>query len=123
MSPATAAGEVATWLDRWGLVPDGAPFLTAVARLLPVRRDGRPAMLKLSAAEEEPAANALMAWWDGDGAARVLARDGGAVLLERANGTGSLAAMARGGRDDAACRILCAVAARLHAPRGGSRPG
>ena len=122
MSQAPAAGAVATWLDRWGLVPDGAPIVTAVARLLPVRRHGEAAMLKLSAAEEEPAAGALMAWWGGDGAARVLARDGGAVLLERATGTGSLAAMARDGRDDEASRILCAVAARLHAPRAGPPP-
>ena len=28
-----------------------------------------------------------------------------------------LADMARNGRDDEACRVLCAVAARLHAPR------
>ena len=110
------------WLDRWGLVPDGAPIVTATARLLPVRRDGEAAMLKLSEIAEEPAAIALMAWWSGDGAARVLARDGGAVLLERATGAGSLAAMARGGRDDEACRILCAVAARLHAPRAGPPP-
>ena len=122
MSRAPAAGAVATFLDRWGLVPDGAPIVTGVARLLPVRRHGEAAMLKLSAAEEEPAAGALMAWWNGDGAARVLARDGGAVLLERATGTDSLAAMARGGRDDEACRILGAVAARLHAPRPGSPP-
>ena len=36
---------------------------------------------------------ALMAWWDGDGAARVLARHGDALLLERAMGPRSLAAM------------------------------
>jgi streptomycin 6-kinase len=59
----------------------------------------------------------VLAWWEGDGAARVLARDGDALLLERAEGTASLAEMARTGRDDQACRVLCAVAARLHAPR------
>jgi streptomycin 6-kinase len=35
----------------------------------------------------------------------------------RAIGLASLADMARKGRDDDACRILCATAARLHAPR------
>jgi streptomycin 6-kinase len=30
--------------------------------------------------------------------------------------------MARSGRDDEACRILCAAAARLHAPRSKPRP-
>jgi len=52
----------------------------------------------------------------------VLARDGDALLLERAEGGQSLAGMAHGGRDDEACRILCAVAARLHAPRSKSVP-
>lgn len=35
-----------------------------------------------------------MAWWDGDGAARVLAREGDALLLERAEGKRSPAAVA-----------------------------
>ena len=77
-------------------------------------------MLKLATEEEERFGGVLMEWWDGDGAARVLARDDDALLLERAEGTASLADMARNGRDDEACRILCAVAARLHAP-GQSR--
>jgi streptomycin 6-kinase len=104
-------------LSRWGLVPDGGPIATPTGRLLPVRRGGEPAMLKLALEEEERFGGALMEWWDGDGAARVLARDGDALLLERAEGTASLSEMARTGRDDEACRILCAVAARLHAPR------
>jgi streptomycin 6-kinase len=58
-----------------------------------------------------------MEWWDGDGAARVLARANDAFLLERAEGFASLADMARDGRDDEACRVLCAVADRLHASR------
>lgn len=112
-------------LARWHLAPDGEPIVTRAARLLPVRRRGEPAMLRLAVDEEErssPGA-ALMAWWGGDGAARVLARDGDALLLERATGPGSLADMARTGRDDEACRILCAVAARLHAPRARPLPG
>lgn len=109
-------------LRRWNLVPDGAAFRTRTARLLPVRRRGEPAMLRLSAEAEEGRAGLLLAWWDGEGAARVLAREDGALLLERAAGGGSLAAMARDGEDDAACRRLCGVAARLHAPRAGPPP-
>ena len=41
----------------------------------------------------------------------------GRVSMERAVDGETLAAMARAGRDDEASRILCAVAARLHAPR------
>jgi streptomycin 6-kinase len=56
-------------------------------------------------------------WWNGDGAARVLAQDEEALLLERAMGATSLADMARNGCDDDASRIICAVIARLHAKR------
>jgi streptomycin 6-kinase len=105
------------YLSQWDLIPDGGPIVTNTSRLLPVRRRGEPAMLKLVSHEEERSGGVLMAWWDGDGAARVLARDDHALLLERAEATASLAEMARTGRDDEACRILCAVAARLHAPR------
>lgn len=41
-----------------------------------------------------------MAWWGGEGAARLLAHEGHALLLERAMGERSLAQMARGGGDD-----------------------
>jgi len=58
-----------------------------------------------------------MQWWNGDGAARALAYEGDALLMERATGAGSLSAMAHKDHDDEASRILCAVAARLHAPR------
>jgi streptomycin 6-kinase len=105
------------YLSQWDLIPDGKPIVTNSSRLLPVRHRGKPAMLKLATEEEERLGGVLMEWWDGDGAARVLARDDDALLLERAEGTASLADMARTGRDDEACRVLCAVAARLHAPR------
>ncbi len=110
------------WLSRWGLTPDGAGFASLAGRLLPVRQAGAAAILKLSHASEEIAGGVLMAWWGGDGAARVLAREGEALLLERATGARSLAAMARGGEDDAATRILCAAGERLHAPRPAPPP-
>ena len=106
-----------TYLSRWNLVPDGSPIITDIARLLPVRYNGEPAMLKLALAEEERVGGMLMEWWDGDGAAPVLARADEALLMERAQGTVTLADMAYAGQDDEACRKLCAVAARLHAPR------
>ena len=57
----------------------------------------------------------------GEGAAKVLAQAGDALLLERATGDRSLVEMARDGRDDEASRTICSVAARLHAPRA-NRP-
>jgi streptomycin 6-kinase len=52
----------------------------------------------------------------------VLAREGEALLLERAMGSGSLAAMSKTDCDDEAMRILCAAGAKLHAPRAEARP-
>ncbi len=109
-------------LHHWDLVPDGSPITTPAARLLPVRRRGEPAMLKIAIEKDERSGAVLMEWWDGDGAARVLAYDDTALLLERAMGPASLADMARNGRDDDASRILCTVAARLHAPRAKPLP-
>jgi streptomycin 6-kinase len=109
-------------LAQWGLTPDGAAIFTESSSLLPVRRGGVTAMLKVAHAAEERAGARLMAWWDGDGAARVLEHDADALLLERALGPGSLVQMVRGGRDDEASRILCVAAARLHAPRARPAP-
>jgi streptomycin 6-kinase len=109
-------------LARWDLVPDGEPIKTPSSLLLAVRHNGVPAMLKIAREDEERRGGALMAWWDGDGAAKVLARHGEALLLERATGQRSLAAMVTDGKDGEASRILCDVAARLHASRPGSPP-
>ena len=105
------------WLSRWRLVPDGGAFSTHHARLMPVRQAGRAAMLKLTAQPDEIRGGAVMAWWAGDGAAPVLARDGGALLLARAEGGPSLSDMARGGEDDRACQIICETARHLHRTR------
>lgn len=107
---------------RWDLVPDGEPITTPSSLLLAVRHNGVPAILKIAREEEERRGGALMAWWDGDGGAKVLAQHGDALLLERVNGPRSLAAMVADGQDDEASCILCDVAARLHAPRAGPPP-
>jgi streptomycin 6-kinase len=112
------------WLSLWRLTPDGAALTTRFgSRLTPVRTaDGAAAMLKIAGHEEEARGAALMVWWAGDGAARVLAREGDAILLERLSGPRSLAAMALAGEDDAATTILCACAARLHGARSDPPP-
>ena len=67
-------------LALWQLSPDGDPIATRSSRLLPVRcRDGMAAMLKIAVEEEEARGAALMIWWAGDGAARVLIHDGNAL--------------------------------------------
>ena len=110
------------YVARWRLTRDGEPSVTHSSTLLPVRRDGTPLMLKIAQEAEERWACELMVWWDGDGAAPVLEHDQGILLLQRAVGERSLAHMARSGQDDEASRIICSVAARLHAPRDRPRP-
>jgi streptomycin 6-kinase len=109
-------------IARWELLPDGPAFRTLTAHLLPVRYGTAAAMLKIATNPEERRGAAVLAWWAGDGAVRVLARHGAALLMERAEGGGCLARMARDGRDDEACRILCGVAAALHHPRPATPP-
>jgi streptomycin 6-kinase len=109
-------------LKRWSLVPDGEPIVTPSGRLLPVRRRGEPAMLKVATETEEKFGGLLMLWWDGDGAARVLAHENDALLLERATSGRALSDLVRNGQDDEATRIACRVIERLHAPRATPLP-
>jgi streptomycin 6-kinase len=108
----------ASWLERWSLVADGTPIETPTSNLLPVTQGGAPAMLKLlkPSSDEGPGIAALR-WFAGDGAVRVIAAEGDAVVMERAVGTRSLTAMAVGGEDEAAIRIIAGVAKALHGPR------
>lgn len=104
------------YIQAWDLVPEGSPVVTHSSRLLPVRWQGLPAMLKVATVSEEKRGGLLMRWWDGLGAAKVYANDGDAVLLERAHGTRSLLTMAMSGDDDAASRIICGTVRTLHRP-------
>ncbi len=105
------------YLRRWKLTPDGDPIISRGSRLLPVRMEGTPAMLKVAIDTEEKFGGLLMTWWDGQGAAQVFAHEDDALLMERAEGTNSLVDMVRSGRDDEASRLICQVVAELHAPR------
>lgn len=109
-------------LSRWRLESDGEPIFTSASRLLPVRLDDAPAMLKVATMPEERFGAKLMVWWGGDGAAEILAHEGDALLMQRAMSERSLAEMARNGADDEATYILCQVAKRVHRPRPGPLP-
>jgi streptomycin 6-kinase len=110
------------YIAQWKLVADGAAIVTPRAHLLPVRQDGRPAMLKVATDSEEKFGNLLLSWWAGDGAAAVFASTADAILMERALGSRSLTAYAQTGRDDMATEILCEVVAALHRPRAAPLP-
>jgi streptomycin 6-kinase len=111
-----------SYVHRWGLIPDGEPILTAASQLLRVRFGDRFAMIKVAIHEEEKTGARLMRWWDGQGAAQVLAYDGDAHLLEYAEPSLSLGQLASGGADDEASRIICTVVRSLHAPRATPPP-
>lgn len=130
---ATDTARLLAHLERWQLDADGPAFTTASSLLQPVlwnAGDVRlPAMLKLATAsaagDEERAGFALQRWWDGRGAAAVYRHDDDAVLLERARGRRSLAAMALGpsaADDDHALRLLCSNIASLHEPHTSPPP-
>lgn len=113
------------YVRAWALEPDGEAFCTPSSVLAPVLFGGAPAMLKVATVDEEAAGGRLMAWWDGRGSARVYRHDARALLLERAVAGSSLVDMARSGRagDDAAMRILCETAMRLHTVPGRPQSG
>ena len=110
-------------IHRWGLIEDGLPFQTSTSVLQRVRiKDGAFAFLKVTLCEEERRGAALLRWWGGEGAVRVLALHRNAVLLECACGGRSLAKMVQAGEDDEASRIICHVAARLHSQAATDLP-
>lgn len=107
--------EIRQAINRWELIEDALPFQTPTSVLQRVRtKDGVCAFLKVALCEEERRGAALLRWWNGEGAVRVLAQHRATVLLECAGGSRSLTQMSQTGEDDEACRIMCNVAARLH---------
>jgi streptomycin 6-kinase len=110
------------YMQRWQLQPDGQAFETHSSLLMPVRYQGAAAMLKIAREQEEKFGGLLMCWWQGEGAAQVLAWHEDGILLERAQGRLSLTQMVRDGEDRQATAILCQVVARLHAPRAEPLP-
>lgn len=105
----------AVYMSRWHLVADGAPVRTASSYLMPVTRDGLPAMLKVTSDPDERRGNHFMTLWDGQGVAAVMEHDRGALLLERALSGRTLADLVYAGLDDEATRNLCQTAELLHA--------
>ncbi|MFJ6024090.1 aminoglycoside phosphotransferase family protein [Brevundimonas sp. NPDC092305] len=116
------ADVFAPWLDRWSLTREGPEIRSHAGHLLPVRRGDEALMLKVSAEADEREAWRLLEWWDGDGAVRLLAHEGDAILMQRATGSRALADMARADRDNEVTAILCAALTALHRPRGAPPP-
>lgn len=111
--------KLAPWMARWGLSADGAPFVGPHTGnlLAPVRRGETAAMLKIALGPQERLGGFVMAWWNGSGAAPILAHADEALLMLRGAKGEGLALMARDGRDEEATALLCAGVAALHRPR------
>lgn len=116
------AARAAELIARWRLTPAGAAFETRYGNhLTPVlMEDGRPAMLKIIASDDEKPGVGALRYFGGDGAAALYESAEDAELMERLAGP-DLAALARAD-DDRATHILCDVIAALHAPRTEAPP-
>jgi len=117
-----------TYLQRWGAQAVSKSFVTPTSNFLPVRltgkREGLPAMIKITRDLDECIGGQVLQWWDGKGAARVYARasDSGALLMERATGFQNLLRMALEGEDDAATSAICHTLHQLHSIRSTAPP-
>jgi streptomycin 6-kinase len=100
--------------EEWALVPDGEPVHGYGSLVVPVRRDGEPAVLKLAFPHEEGQHEALgLQRLGGSGAVRLLSADPhrSALLLERLQRTdlGSLPVLD-------ACEVVAGLYRRIHVP-------
>jgi streptomycin 6-kinase len=100
--------------EEWGLEVDGEPTHGYVSLVVPVRRDGEPAVLKLSYLDVEGRHEALaLQRLGGDGAVRLLSADPhrSAMLLERLHGTDldSIPILD-------ACEVVAGLYPRIHVP-------
>ncbi|GAA0519590.1 aminoglycoside phosphotransferase family protein [Deinococcus depolymerans] len=105
------------YMMRWNLTPDGAAIRTTSSDLMPVRWQGRAAMLKVTRSVVEVRGYDLMVWLDGQGAAQVFRKGGRGLLMERLHPEPALAEMALGNQDSAATQILCSAAVQVHQQR------
>lgn len=99
---------------KWHLINDGEIITRSSSLLQPVLFEGVEAMLKVALHDEEQRGMALMACWNGHGAAKTIKCDKDTLLMERATGKRSLRQMVLNGDEDEANKIVCGVAAKLH---------
>ena len=100
--------------EEWHLSTDGEPAHGHASLVVPVRRDGEAAVLKLAFPDDESEHEALaLQRWGGNGTVRLLSADPHrrALLLERLEST-DLADL----WDLEACEVVAGLYARLHVP-------
>lgn len=106
------------YLKRWQLSINGETINTPSSQIVPViQTNGDEAILKLASCEEEKIGHLVMCWWEGEGAAKVLAHHDTALLMEKARDQQSLLTMALNNQADQATAIMCNAIKQLHTPR------
>ncbi|MCP2266033.1 aminoglycoside phosphotransferase family protein [Promicromonospora thailandica] len=113
----TLPRQVGAWCARWGLTVDGPPRHGSNALVVPVRRDGVPAALRLAPPGDDVASlSAALRFWGGHGVVAELDADtgDGALLLERLDADRSLLREPL----DVAFHEIGQVARRLSVPAG-----
>ncbi len=100
-------------LEGWALAVEDEPLISSGGTVRFVRRYEEPLVLKV-ARPDEAAQGAALEHYAGEGAVRLLARDGVAMLMERAQPGRPLSALAMQGQDEAATRIIARLIGRLH---------
>ena len=109
--------RLAEVLDEWSLTPKGAGLTGWTAVVVPVLREGEPAMLKVGWPHREAFGEALaLRHWDGNGAVRLLAADPrrDALLLEQLDPSRDLDSAHV--PIDEACEVIGGILSRLHVP-------
>ncbi len=120
------ASPLSPGMRKWKLSTPTEIAQTPTSAVYRVRLpDGGPAVLKcltpVGVADERRGA-ALLEWWNGDGAVRLIAADETAHLLSYIDG-GPLSDLVHAGQDEAATSIICEVVGRLHKARGAPPAG
>lgn len=110
-APKPSPTEFHEALARLGVYLEASPSVTLSGWGCRATFDEQPAYVKVTNEPEELAGARALEQWHGEGAVRVLARSGNAIVLERAGST----LRSTVADDPAATRVLCAVARRLHA--------
>lgn len=117
----TLSAYIAAW-DLSGVTPLSVGRSTS--SVYEVRYQNAPAVLKILTdvgIEDESGGAVALACWDGEGAVRLLNHDGGAHLIEYADGE-DLKAMVHRGEDERATAIIGDVLNKIHGAYTGAPP-
>jgi streptomycin 6-kinase len=106
------------YIDSWQLVDCRRLSSSPWSEVFSVEYLGQPSILKLvKPGCDEAESAAVLEYFAGRGAVRLLRQEWQAMLLERLEPEPSLKRMVLGGHDDEATRIMAAIIAQLHEKR------